>query len=93
LQGWYGPAAHGTISRPTEDVDVSADAPRARRGPYRHARQETGDLADAFYGSDQEIDVHDTYDRWPCRAPAVRRATSALCHRPLHALQPTPESG
>lgn len=68
LAGSNALAAHGIISRPTEDVDLFADRPGAvaagaglvasaltEAGLTVMAVEETSDLADTFYGFDQEM--------------------------------------
>jgi hypothetical protein len=68
LAGGNALAAHGIISRPTEDVDLFADAPgavRAAAGLVAEALAaagltvtpvaETDDLGEVFYGFDQEM--------------------------------------
>lgn len=68
LAGSNALAAHGIISRPTEDVDLFADRPGAvaagaglvaaaltEAGLTVIPVAETSDLADVFYGFDQEI--------------------------------------
>jgi hypothetical protein len=68
LAGGNALVAHGIISRPTEDVDLFADAAGAvgaAAGPVAEALTsagltvtpvaETGDLGEVFYGFDQEM--------------------------------------